>query len=136
MKGKGFFSGRRGVGALVLLGCVGVVLLLLTGRSSDEKSTAETPQQYAVRLEQQLEGLLASVEGVGKCRVMVTVHNDVEYLYATGHDGIVTEIQPTVRGVVVVCDGGAQESVCRRVTEAVTTALGITSGRVCVEKLT
>ena len=45
-----------------------------------------------------------------------------------------TEIQPVVRGVVVVCDGGGDVGVQQEITDAVTTALHITSVRVCVIK--
>ncbi len=43
---------------------------------------------------------------------------------------------PKVRGVVVVCDGGADPFVAANVTEAVKTALGIYSSQVCVVKRT
>lgn len=135
MKGNDWLKGKKGTALLVAAGVVGVVLVLLSGRSSADKGAAQTPAQYAAALEEQLGYMLASVQGVGECRVMVTVHNDIEYLYAGGGDDITTEIQPTVRGVMVVCSGGADEAVRRRVVEAVTTALGITSGRVCVEQL-
>ena len=46
----------------------------------------------------------------------------------------VTEIQPVVKGVVVVCGGGGDPAVQKSVTDAVTTALHITSVRVCVMK--
>ena len=44
-------------------------------------------------------------------------------------------LQPKVKGVVVVCDGGNQTLVQQRVINAVTTALNISSARVCVIKL-
>ncbi len=47
---------------------------------------------------------------------------------------VVTEISPRVKGVVVVCDGGADPVTIKRVTDAVTTALGINSLQVCVAK--
>jgi stage III sporulation protein AG len=46
----------------------------------------------------------------------------------------VTEIQPLVKGVVVVCDGGDDLKVQKDITTAVTTALNITSVHVCVIK--
>lgn len=54
-----------------------------------------------------------------------------------GRQGLlITEIQPTVKGVVIVCEGGDQPLVQQRVTDAVTTALNISSKRVCVTKKT
>ena len=47
---------------------------------------------------------------------------------------VVTELSPKVKGVVVVCDGGADPIVIKRVNDAVTTALGINSLQVCVAK--
>lgn len=44
-------------------------------------------------------------------------------------------LEPTVRGVVVVCRGGDDPIVVERITEAVKTALGIPSTRVCVAPL-
>lgn len=46
-----------------------------------------------------------------------------------------TTIAPKIRGVVVVCEGGGDILVVGRITEAVKTALGISSNRVCVTKL-
>ena len=54
----------------------------------------------------------------------------------SGHDGLlVTEIQPTVRGVVIVCEGGDREEVRQRIIQAVTVAMDLSAKRVCVTKL-
>ena len=65
--------------------------------------------------------------------------DETNYLLIKNSDGSeqalrVTEIQPLVKGVVVVCDGGDDPKVQQSVTDAVTTALHITSVRVCVIK--
>lgn len=44
----------------------------------------------------------------------------------------VTQIQPVVKGVVVVCDGGGNVQVEQQIIDAVTTALDISSTKVCV----
>lgn len=46
----------------------------------------------------------------------------------------VTKLEPKVKGAVVICPGGDDPMVKVRVTEALTTALGITSARVCVTR--
>ena len=43
-----------------------------------------------------------------------------------------TSREPQVKGVVVVCDGGSSSIVRQRVTEVITTVLGIGSHQVCV----
>ena len=60
-------------------------------------------------------------------KTVVTVDN------GTGKSGLlVTEIQPVIRGVVVTCEGAADETVAALVGQAVCTALDITEKRVCV----
>ena len=65
--------------------------------------------------------------------------NEQKYLVIKDQNGAektvpVTEIQPLVKGVVVVCGGGGDLKVQQDITTAVTTALNITSVRVCVIK--
>ncbi len=53
-----------------------------------------------------------------------------------GRNGLlVTELQPTIRGVVIVCEGGDREEVRQRIIEAVTVAMDLSEKRVCVTKL-
>ena len=67
--------------------------------------------------------------------------NEIETKYITIRDSDGTEkalsvmqIQPTIKGVVVVCTGGDNIDVKNKVIEAVKTALNITSKRVFVTK--
>lgn len=122
----------------------------------------ETAQTYAETLEEELSSLLSRMVGVGDTQILVTLEQSSEQVYATeergsnraqegeqdeewettfysvrGSDGSeqalpVTEKQPVVRGVVVVCTGGGDPAVRESVTTAVTTALDISSARVCV----
>ncbi len=47
-----------------------------------------------------------------------------------------TTVEPKVKGVVVVCRGGDDVTVQKQIIDAVTTALGLSSNRVCVVKRT
>ena len=65
--------------------------------------------------------------------------SETKYILVKDADGTqkalaVTEVQPTVKGVVVVCEGGGNPAVQQNVIDAVTTALNISSARVCVIK--
>ena len=72
-----------------------------------------------------IEGLSFSLES-GKCLCIAGENG-------TGKSGLlVTEIQPVIRGVVVTCEGAADETVAALVGQAVCTALDITEKRVCV----
>ena len=47
---------------------------------------------------------------------------------------IKTEIQPKIKGVVVVCQGGNEPLVNQQITNVLTTVLNISSSRVFVTK--
>lgn len=140
-----FFKSPRGIHILVAAGIVGILLMLLSELLPEGEKGQSDPLQDAAemtdQLEQRLERIVAGIEGTGRCRVMVTLENGVKYVYAdSGGSGLsrqeqgllVTELQPTVKGVAVVCEGGNDEAVRRRVTDAVTAVLHITANRVCV----
>ena len=125
-------------------------------------STADTPAtvtatQVERALEQRIADLLGSVAGVGRCQVMVTLESGELAVYAAdtthsvteggesgsesyltvetaeGPEGLLlTRVQPTVRGVVVVCSGAGDPAVCQRVQSVITTAFHISERRVCV----
>lgn len=149
---------------LLLAGGLGLLLIALSEWLPSSAAVTPDPAVCAAELETRLEELLGQMEGVGACRVMVTLENGEEYVYAEAgkdntsyaeesgdtsrknssesHDSdpvvvggsglLVTAVQPTVRGVAVICEGGGQEAVCRAVTEAVATVLNISTRRVCV----
>ncbi len=168
----------KGKNWLFIAGILGIVLIGVSGLLPKADKTKSTQAQTAARLsaeeftqktEEKLADIVRSIEGAGECRVMVTLENGVEYVYATqekintdrqeddgrisqrddsdksiivvdtedGKQGLlVTEIQPTVKGVVVVCEGGDQPLVQQRIVNTITTALNLSSKRVCVTKLT
>ncbi len=182
---KGFLGkiadSEKGRRLIIAAGVIGIALILLSnflpslsGKKEETRSGGISSEQYARNLEAQLSDVIASISGVGKSKVMVTLASGVEYVYANeqsknsdksediqgetrsrvqqsddvqqkciivdspdgGRQALVqTEILPRVQGVVVVCEGGDSPAVQQSVTDAVTTALDISSSRVCVTKL-
>ena len=148
----------RAVRLLVLAGVVGMLLIALSECHSPDVSGCEdtavvSAAQVEQALEQRITSLLDTVEGVGRCRVMVTLESEEQAVYAADTtqsetasssayltvdtDGgpvglLLTRIQPTVRGVVVVCAGAKDPAVCTRVQKVITTAFHISERRVCV----
>lgn len=133
----------------------------LPDRKKDTESTTAvtvTANQVEQALEQRITEVLSAVAGVGRCQVMVTLENGEQAVYAAdttrsaATDGgesssesylavdtaagpvglLLTRIQPTVRGVVVVCAGADDPAVCQRVQSVITTAFHISERRVCV----
>ena len=130
-----WLKSEKGSRLIVILGLVGMGLILLSQfwPGGEQTTAANAEISYAADLEVRLTELVAAVDGVGDCRVMITLESGTEYVY-TSPTTLVTEILPKIRGVVVVCDGGDDIAVCERVTEVVTTALNIPQRRVCVTK--
>jgi len=123
-----------------------------------------TAQEYETQLENNLTEIISQIQGAGNAKVMITLEQTEENVYATedkksgqtakdgseessektyllvkNDDGsesalALTQIQPVVKGVVVVCDGGGDPEIQQNIINAVTTALHVTSVRVCVLK--
>lgn len=92
---KAFFTAERKLGFIVLLGILGMVLILISRfwGGDDMKLTASeeppdpglvqfTADAYAAGLEAKLCDLITGIEGVGHARVMVTLENNGQYVYA------------------------------------------------------
>lgn len=172
------FQGKKTSKIIFIIGIIGILLIFLSSviphktNNSSATSTQETitSEEYTSNLETKLTELAEGINGVGKAKVMVTLENGIEYVYANsqkksndntqdfdegankkstdkntleqdvtvidGKDGkqalVVTELEPTVKGVVVVCEGGGDIKVVENLTNAVTTALNISSTRVSV----
>lgn len=171
---KTFVMSDKGRRVLIVGGVVGIMLLVLPELIPSRRITVaatKTADDFICQTEERLTDLVQNIDGAGACRVMVTLENGVEYVYATqerqntdrqedvsgddtrltqrddnessvividtenGREGLlVTEIQPTIRGVVVVCAGGDDAEVRERITRAVTVALNISEKRVCITK--
>ncbi len=166
-------------------GILGILLIVISGSfkscstqpsaaaSSSAPETVISAEECEKQLEDKLTGIISQINGAGNVRVMVTLEqttqdvyaaqeksndeetndgpesgtgkqeksnsNETNYLVVKDENGTeravrVTEIQPLVKGVVVVCDGGGDPKVQQDITTAVMTAMNITSVRVCVIK--
>ncbi|WP_283607583.1 stage III sporulation protein AG [Faecalispora anaeroviscerum] len=92
--------------------------------ATEEKKTTQTTQDQAAN---------ATVKN------QENDSRETKYILVKGSDGsqqalAVTEVEPIVKGVVVVCEGGNQPAVQKDIIDAVTTALNLSSARVCVIK--
>lgn len=168
-KATTFLKGKNGVRCIVIVGAIGIGLIFLSEwfprREKTEKAVTEDTATYVQTLEERLTETISRIDGVGACRVMVTLENGVEYVYASeektgsdyktegdalsraddneqsvilvqtdqGYEGLlVTELQPTVKGALVVCEGGGDAVVQERVRAALCAVLNVTDKRVCV----
>ena len=124
---------------LLLAAVLGVALFWLSGvfgNGQKEPAAGFSISDYRAATQKDLERLLAQIEGAGKTRVLLTMENSAEYVYLENGTTKTKEIQPRIRGVLVLCEGGNDPVTIGRVTEAVTKALDISTAKVCIEKLT
>lgn len=82
-------KGRRF--ALILLSLAAILLVVSSFLPGERRSAGATDtdtfsaEAYGQELETRLEKILSSMEGVGSCRVMVTLENRGETYYVTGN---------------------------------------------------
>lgn len=91
-----FFQGQRSVSFIVLLGIAGIALIFISssfhpsssggGAVQEEASDNETFSDYRSSLSEELGNMLASMSGVGRTKVMVTLDGTVRNVYATDVD--------------------------------------------------
>ncbi len=127
---------RRGV---VAAGIIAAALMVFTNlaapNSGEGRETDFAVSEYCDKTEGDLERMLANIRGAGKTKVLLTMENSVERVYLSDSATKTKEVQPRVRGVLVVCEGGDDPVVAERVTEAVCKSLGVSTAKVCVTKL-
>lgn len=150
---------------LIVAAVLGVVLILLSEIDVSSPKAEESVQsgdyaQYVSTLNDELTDVISSIDGVGECRVMITLKNTKESVYAensetTSSDSsnsenneyviynsengdsplLLKEEMPQVAGVAVVCSGGDSEAVREKIIDCVCALFNISSSRVSVAKL-
>ena len=150
--------GRRKM-AIALLAFV-IVLISIIGKISSagsQKEVVEDTPSYEEELETRLEEIISSVDGVGKCKVMITLEKDDRKIFAKDsynkenenkyeyvivkngngdNDGLVeSTVMPEIRGVAVVCDGGDSAVVRTEVVSLVSSVFSVSSARISVSKM-
>ena len=97
--------------------------------------------------------MISSIQGAGRAKVMVTLESSDENVYAVeeksndssyensvvivenddGENGILLKVtQPRIRGVAVVCAGGASPTVRQSIIDTLTAVLDISSARISI----
>ena len=152
---------------VVLTAALGIVLLLLPG-GNEKKQEGGAPDAAEdfdrTALQEEMEEILSSLDGVGHLKLMLTVDGGSAYELArdeaqtqkrsgenTGErtqksetvvlgsgasaEVVVTRSRfPAFIGALVVCEGGDRAEVRLRVTQAVTALTGLASDRITVVK--
>lgn len=124
---------------IIIAGIVGIALIFLStyvdfdvGKTKPEEFSVTT---YSTEIESDLQNVISQIKGAGQTKVLLTMENSVEYVYLDDSTTKTKEIEPHIRGVLVVCEGGDDPIVVERISDAVTKALDISTAKVCITKL-
>lgn len=151
---------------IVAVGLIGILLISMSEIfNTDKKESVSTCEetdysQYSAELEDKLTEIISSIDGVGECKVMITLENSKENIYATDNENksdndssstkdeyviydsengerpvLIKENFPKVLGVTVVCSGGDNVKVKETIINTVTSVFNISTNRVSVSKI-
>lgn len=162
---KIIFRPENRIKLFVALGVIGVLLILLSEVAPHDESIKKDNSEiqydkYISSLEEKTTSIISSIDGVGECRVMLTLSSTDESVYAKNteekmanssysknneyvlYDGtqgdepiLIKQVFPTVQGVVVVCTGGDNVVVRERIINSVSSLFDVPSSRISVSKL-
>ena len=131
-----FFTSKGFVRGAVIIGAAAILLIVLSSKlNTDLFRSQQTAGEYSQELKIRLLEIVSQIDGVGEVKVFLTMDNSGENVYLTNTDTKTKSIEPTVRGVVIVCEGGDDPVVIDRVMGAVTRSLSISSDKVYITKL-
>ena len=122
-------------------------------------------QNYTLKLEDKLEKIVSSIEGAGECKIMVTLDTGEENIYAkqsknqnenrdqsskqtdeyeyvvlkssssTEEGMLLKVIEPNVRGVAIVCQGGDDPRIKENIISTVSAVLDIKTNKISITKM-
>ncbi len=136
---KDLMVSDKGRTIFVVVGLVAIVLIFFSsnfGKQDDTNVGSFDTSDYQAVLTDEIKDMVESVEGAGDVKVLLTLQNSYEYVYLDDGKTLQKVNEPSIRGVVVACDGGDSAVVSERITELLTTVLGISRTEVCISKLT
>ena len=168
---KNLKIGKKNI-ILVAIAVLIMVLLLvnefLTPENTENISKENTEiysSQYIEKTEKELEALLENISGAGEVKVMITLENCYENVFAKGYSEkndsktdsqkseseeeyiivkngsnneeclVVKVYEPTVKGVAVIAQGAGNTQVKNAITQTVCALFDISTAKVSVEKM-
>lgn len=149
---------------LVFTGIVLMLTILFFDSDEEDKLTKKTDtsevflisDEYIEYSEKKLTSLLETIEGVGKNKVMINLSGTEEYVYAEeihqresqkdnsyviydngdANTALLKKVNnPSITGIVVVCEGGDDPKICEQVYKVIATTFNIPTNRVYVAEM-
>lgn len=138
--------------ALIIIGVLSALILLLaSGCEKQTESKIKTDTKiYEEQIEKRLYEIISGMDGVGNVKIMVTAECGTEYVYAKNEESgennsksdyftngdkdtvLIKEVEPKIRGVAIVCDGGGNADIQFKIIKLVSGVLKISTNRIFV----
>lgn len=150
---KKLISNKKMLFPLILISSALVLIIISSGKKENTSVAARDDVAIGIlssELEERIEELCESVDGVDKAHVMLTLDTSEEYVFAkdtetsssgtksqyvltsTGEGIELYVIAPKVRGVAVVCTGGDKATVQKTLSELISASLGISVSKISI----
>jgi stage III sporulation protein AG len=154
---------------IIVLGFLSIFIIFISEFDSDNDNDKNVKanndsSDYCAIIEQKIESFIESIDGAGETRVIVTISETTEYIYATDdkeskklndnsedwtvennyiiiknsnvNSGLLIKtIEPKIRGVAIACEGGDDVDVQEQIISAVSAVLNINSSKISISKL-
>ncbi len=154
----------------LIAGIVGIAIIFFSEMSFPEKGKYDklsdeiSNEDYCSQLEDKIESFIENIEGAGKTKVVITLSETTEYIYAkdgkeiiknnenngdktlendyviiknnNSNSGLLVKtIEPKIRGVAITCQGGDKTEVQQAIYSAVGALLNLNTSRISISKL-
>ena len=129
-------------------------------KEQTKEKSSDTSLDYESGIEKKLSKILSEIDGIGKVKVMITLDSGSENIYSSDKENSVQnsgsaisssekkkylivdndgeepvlekEVKPTIRGVIVVCEGADNVDVREAVIQAINAGLGVPLSNISV----
>lgn len=168
---KNLKIGKKNIFLIAIAVLIIFLLLISEFLTSDNTETVSKENteiyssQYIEKTEKELEALLENISGAGEVKVMITLENCYENVFAKGYSEkndnktdsqkseseeeyiiikngsnneeclVVKVYEPTVKGVAVIAQGAGNTQVKNAITQTVCALFDISTAKVSVEKM-
>ena len=134
---------------IILFAAVGIILLLVGGENTtqtEDKKSEQMLSEYSKEVEEKIKELCSKVKGVSEVSVAVSFESGFEYVYAREDDGDlamigsgssksavkIKEKMPVIGGIGIVCRGGGDPTVQKKLLDLISAAFGISSNKIYI----
>lgn len=135
---------------IILCAAIGIVLLLIgsgNNKSPNEEINGDLPlSEYKREIEEKIAEICSRVKGVSNVSVAVSFESGFEYVYAREDNGDVVivgsgsaksavkvkEKMPVIGGIGVVCKGGGDPIVQKKLLDLLSAAFGVSRSKIYI----